>query len=197
LKTSGGVWPTQHREVDEVPQTSIDTEAGWSTSDWHGWWYGGKRPLAVSVGAVWLPRAAELTPANTADHDVAAQLVAPLPAEVRSILGETADNAPAVHNRYEQANRGLVATRRGASPHHDDGVEGQRLFHQLRSQAIAPFHGLCKNVFEWRTQLPVQGLRRSQLLALGAIVMYQVVLLYHHEHHLPLGKGMKPLLRAA
>ena len=90
-----------------------------------------------------------------------------------------------------------MATRRGAYPHRDAGVEVRRIFHKLRSQAIEPFNGLFKNVFEWRTQMPVKGLRRSQLLALGAIVIYQLVLLYQHEHNLPLGKGIKPLLRAA
>ena len=76
-------------------------------------------------------------------------------------------------------------------------VEVRRFFHQLRFQAIEPFNGLFKNVFEWRTQLTVKGLRRSQLLALGAIVLYQLVLLYQHEHNVPLGNGIKPLLRAA
>ena len=85
----------------------------------------------------------------------------------------------------------------GAYPHHDEGVDVRRLFHKLRSQAIEPFNGLFKNVFEWRTQMPVKGLQRSQLLALGAIVIYQLALLYQHEHNLPLGKGIKPLLRAA
>jgi hypothetical protein len=56
---------------------------------------------------------------------------------------------------------------------------------------------LFKTVFEWRTQMPVQGLQRSQLLALGAIVIDQLVLLYQHEPNLPLGKDIKPLLRAA
>jgi hypothetical protein len=113
------------------------------------------------------------------------------------ILGDTAYNDPEVRRLSEQANRALVATRRGAYPHQDDGVEVRRIFHQLRSQAIEPFNALFKNVFEWRTQMPVKGLQRSQLLALGAIVIYQLVLLYQHEHDLPLGKAIKPLLRAA
>jgi hypothetical protein len=197
LKTSGGVWHKKHQETGEIPHTSIDTEAGWSKSGWHGWWYGWKLHLAVSVGAVWIPLAAELTAANTADNAVAPRLLTPLPAEVRYVLGDTHYNAPEIRRLCEQANRALVATRRGVYPHHDDGVEVRRIFHKLRSQAIEPFNGLFKNVFEWRTQLPVKGLRRSQLLALGAIVVYQLVLLYQHEHHLPLGKGIKPLLRAA
>jgi hypothetical protein len=70
-------------------------------------------------------------------------------------------------------------------------------FQQLRSQAIEPFNGLFKNVFEWRVKMPGKGLQRSQLLALGAVVLYQLVLLYQHEYELPLGKGIKPWLRAA
>jgi hypothetical protein len=197
LKTSGGVWHKKHREAGEIPHTSIDTEAGWSKSGWHGWWYGWKLHLAVSVGSVWIPLAAELTAANTADNTIAPQLLAPLPAEARYVLGDTHYNDPEVRTQCEQANRALVATRRGAYPHHDDGVDVRRIFHKLRSQAIEPFNGLFKNVFAWRTQMPVKGLWRSQLLALGAIVIYQLVLLYQHEHHLPLGQGIKPLLRAA
>jgi hypothetical protein len=83
LKTSGGVWHKKHKDQGEIPHTSIDTEAGGSKSGWHGWWYGWKLPLAVSVGAVWSPLAAELTAAKTADNTVAPQLLAPLPAEVR------------------------------------------------------------------------------------------------------------------
>lgn len=197
LNTSGGVWHKKHRERGEVPHSSMATEAGWSKSGWHGWWSGWKRHLAVSVGSVWIPLAAELTPATTADNEVVPRLLAPLPAEVRDVLAETADHAPEVRQRCEQSDRALVVTQRGVYPHHDDGVEGRRIFHQLRSQAIEPCNGLFKNVFEWRTQLPVKGLRRSQLLACGAIVIDQLVLLYQHEHDLSLGKGIKPLLRAA
>ena len=189
--------PNPYRRFADTPHTSIDTEAGWSKSGWHGWWYGWKLHLAVSVGAVWIPLAAELTPANTADHEVAPRLWAPLPAEVRDVLGDTAYHDPEVRPLCEQSERALVATQRGAYPHHDAGVEVRRIFHKLRSQSIEPFNGLFKTVFEWRTQMPVKGLRRSQLLALGAIVVYQLVLLYQHEHHLPLGKEIKPLLRAA
>jgi len=197
LKTSGGVWHKKNKAQGEIPHTAIDTEAGWSKSGWHGWWYGWKLHLAVSVGSVWIPLAAELTPANVADNTVAPRLLEPLPAEVRYVLGDTHYNDPEVRQLCEQSNRALVATRRGAYPHHDDGVEVRRIFHKLRSQAIEPFNGLFKNIFEWRTQLPVKGLQRSQLLALGAIVIYQLVLLYQHEQHLTPGKGMKPLLRAA
>ena len=197
LETGGGVWHKKHREQGVVPHTSIETEAGWSKSGWHGWWYGWQLHRAVTVGAVWLPLAAELTVANRGDNEIAPSWLHQLPWEVRSVLGDTHYNDPEWRDQGQQRGWELVATRRGPHPHRDSGVEVRKVFHKLRSPALEPFHGLFKNVLEWRVKMPVQGLQRSQLLALGAVVLYQVVLLYQHERNLPLGKGIKPLLRAA
>jgi hypothetical protein len=116
---------------------------------------------------------------------------------VRYVLGDTQYNDSEVRRRCHGCGCELVATRRGPYPHRDGGVEVRKIFHKLRSQAIEPFNGLFKNVFEWRVKMPVKGVQCSQLLALGAVVVYQLALLYQHEQHLPLGKGIKPLLRAA
>jgi hypothetical protein len=91
----------------------------------------------------------------------------------------------------------LIATRHGPSPRSDGGAAVRKVFHKLRSKAIEPCKGLLKNIFAWRVNMPVKGLHRSQLLALGAVVISQLVLLYQHERNWPLGKGIKPLLRAA
>jgi len=58
-------------------------------------------------------------------------------------------------------------------------------------------YGLFKNVFEWRVKMPVKGLNKTKLLALGAIFIYQLVLLYQYEQGKSVGKGIKALLRAA
>jgi len=197
LATAGGVWHKKHRDLGEIPHSSIDTEAGWSKSGWHGWWYGWKLHLAITVGSVWIPLAAELTVANHADNEVAPRLLAQTPLETRYVLGDTHYNAPELRAACQRRGVELVATRRGAYPHLDDGAAVRKVFHQLRSKSIEPFNGLFKGVFEWRVKMPVQGLERSKLLALGAIVIYQLVLLYQHERGLPLGQEIKPLLRAA
>ena len=196
-ETGGGIWHKNHREQGVIPQTSLDTDAGWSTSGWHGWWYGWKRHRAVTVGAVWRPLAAEWPVAHCGDNEVAPIVLDQLPWEVRDVLGAPHDNDPELRDHCPQRGWDLVATRRGPQPHRASGVEVRKGVHTLRSQAIAPFNGLFKNVFEWRVKMPVKGLQRSQLLALGAVVLYQLALLYQHEHNLPLGKGIKPLLRAA
>lgn len=197
LATAGGVWHKKHREQGEVPHSSIDTEAGWSKSGWHGWWYGWKLHLAITVGSVWIPLAAELTVANRADQEVAPRLLEQVPLETRYVLGDTHYNDPELRAQCQRRGAELVATRRGAYPHLDGGAAVRKVFHQLRSKSIEPFNGLFKSVFEWRVKMPVKGLERSKLLALGAIVIYQLVLVYQHERGLPLGKGIKPLLRAA
>jgi hypothetical protein len=191
LRAKGGVWHKKHRDKGEVPHSSIDTEAGWSKSGDHGWGSGWKRQLAGALASVWIPLAAELTVANTDDASVAPALLNQVPAEVRFVLGDRHYNPPDLRRFCQPCGFWLVATGRGASPHTDAGVEGRRVFHQLRSQTIEPFNGWFKHVFEWGGQVPVKGWWRTQLFVLGAVLVYQ----FHH--HQPLGLGVKALLRAA
>lgn len=197
LRAKGGVWHKKHREQGIVPHTTIDTDAGWSKSGYHGWWYGWKLHLACAVTSFWLPLAAELTVANTDDAATAPRLLAQLPAEVRYILGDTHYNTPELRRLCQGRGCWLVATRRGKYPHTDNGVEVRRMFHKLRSQAIEPFNGLFKNIFECGGQVPVKGLSRTRLFVLGAVLLYQLVLLFQFRHRKPLGLGVKSLLRAA
>ena len=89
LKTCGGVWHRKDREAGVVPHTSIDREAGWSKSGWHGWWYGWKLHLAVTAGTLRVPMAAELTRANVSDNRVAPELVEQLPEGLILLLGDS------------------------------------------------------------------------------------------------------------
>ena len=93
--------------------------------------------------------------------------------------------------------RVLVTTRRGAYPHTDDGVEVRRIFHKLRSVAIENFNERFKGIFDVHGAVPTKGVCNTQRFALGAILLYQLALLYRHEHGLPLNVGLKPFLKAA
>jgi DDE family transposase len=197
LRAKGGVWHKKGREAGVVPHSTIDIEAHWSKSGYHGWWYGWKLHLVSTAAALWIPLAAQLTPANVADQEEAPALVRELPPDIRYILGDTHYNDPGLRLQCEQAGRFLIATHKGTHPHQDFGAKVRQLFHRLRSKAIEPFNGLFKNVFEWGGQVPVRGLQPTRLIVLGAVFLYQLVLLYQFEHNLPLGKGVKPLLRAA
>ncbi len=197
LRARGGVWHQKDRAAGVVPHSSIDTEAHWTKSGWHGWVYGWKLHLVTTVAAVWIPLAARLTPANVADNEVAPQVLDDLPTEVRFVLGDRHDNTPDVRAVCERADRVLVASQYGGYPHTGDGVEVRRVFHKLRSTAIENFNGQFKGIFDVQGAVPTKGLANTRRFALGAVLVYQLTLWYRHEHGLDLRVGLDPFLKAA
>lgn len=142
LHARGGVWHAKHRAAGVVPHTSIDTQAHWTKSGWHGWVYGWKLHLVSTVASVWIPLAAELTPANTADSELAPTLLADLPAEARFVLGDLHYNAPSVRAVCERGGRRLLTPQYGPYPHADAGVgscpvKGGNSVRWFRSELLA------------------------------------------------------------
>jgi hypothetical protein len=197
LAARGGVWHKRHREAGVVPHTSIDTEAHWTKSGWHGWVYGWKLHPVVTVAGVWLPLRAALTPANTADNEQAVGLLTDLPAEVRFVLGDSHDQDPALHDRAAAGGWTLVANRRGPYPHEDGGVEVRRILHKERGVAIENFNGQFKAIIDVNGPVPTRGEVATARWVLGAVLVYQLTLLYRHHRGLDLRSGLKPFLRAA
>jgi Transposase DDE domain len=197
LVARGGVWHTQDRAAGAVPHTSIDTEAHWTHSGWHGWVYGWKLHLVVTVAGVWLPLAAALTPANAADNEQAPTLLDALTPEHVFVLGDTAYNDPAIRRHCARHRRILVATKRGAYPHSDDGAAVRRIFHELRSRAIENCNGQFKGIFDCRRPVPTKGQIPTQRYVLGAVLVYQLALLHQSQIGGDLRRGLKPLLQAA
>jgi hypothetical protein len=198
LRARGGVWHKKHRDAGEVPHTRIDTEAAWTKSGWHGWVYGWKLHVVVTVSdTVWLPLAADLTPANVADNAQAPLLLATLPAEVTAVLGDQHYNDPALVTLVTGTGHLLITTKRGTYPHTDAGVEVRRLFHQLRSHAIEHFNAQFKTIFGCLGHVPTRGLLPTRLFALGAVLLYQLTLWHHAIADRDLRQGLKPFLLSA
>ncbi len=197
LRALGGVWHQKHCEAGVVPHRSIDTEAHWTKSGWHGWVYGWKLHLVVTVAAVWLPLAADLTPANAADNEVAPHLLPELPPTLRWLVGDTSYDDSALHDQWAAQDRVLVTPKRGRYPHTDAGGEVRRVFHQLRSHAIENFNGQFKAIFDTQQAVPTRGLLATRRYVLGAVFVYQLTLLYRFQAGLPLREGLKPYLKAA
>lgn len=197
LRARGGVWHKKDREAGLVPHTSIDVEAHWTKSGWHGWVYGWKLHLITTVAGVWLPLAAALTPANVDDAEMALVLLDEVPAEVRFLLGDRHYNTLDLHQRCADDDRILVTSQYGRYPHTDDGVEVRRVFHKLRSTAIENFNEHFKGIFDGHGAVPTKGQANTVRFALGAIVVYQLALLHRHQHGLPLNVGLKAFLKAA
>lgn len=196
LRSHGGVWHKKSREKGEVPHSSIDTEAHWTKSGWHGWVYGWKLHIACAVASVWIPLSAQLTPANEADNESAPALIYELPPDARFVLGDLHYNAPNVREVCERTGRILVTTEYGPYPHTDPGVEVRRIFHKLRSLAIENFNEHFKGIFDGHGQVPTKGLFNTQRFALGAIFVYQLAVLYRFQHGLDLNIGLKAFIKS-
>jgi Transposase DDE domain len=197
LRARGGVWPKAHREAGVVPHTSIDIEAHWTESGGHGWVDGWKPHRITTVAGVWLPLAAALTPAHGDAAATALVLLDELPAEVRFLLGDRHYNTPDLRRRCADDGRILVTSRYGRYPHPDAGVEVRRAFRKLRSVAIEHFNEHVTGIFDGHGPVCTRGMGNTARFALGAVVVYQLALLYRHEHGLPLNVGLKAFLKAA
>ena len=196
LAAKGGVWHKKDREAGLVPHSSIDIEAHWSKSGWHGWVYGWKLHLVVTVAAVWIPLAARLSPANMADNEPAPEMIHDLPPEAHYVLGDLHYHADNVHAACDEEERILITPQYGSYPHTDEAKEVRRIFHLLRHRAIENFNEQFKAIFKLHHKVPTKGLIKTQCFALGAILLYQLVLLYRFEQGLSLRLGLKPFFDA-
>lgn len=200
LRARGGVWHKKDREAGKVPHTSIDIEAHWTKSGWHGWVYGWKLHLVCTAAAIWIPIAATLTAANVADNEEAPKLISELPEELRFLLGDHSYQDQALERLCEERDTILVATRNTKGnpyPHTDSGVDVRRIFHKTRSLAIENFNEQFKGIFDGHAQVPTRGLVNTSRFVLGAIFVYQLTLLYRYQHGEPLRTGLKAFLKAA
>jgi len=164
---------------------------------WHGWVYGWNLHLVCTAAAIWIPLAAELTPANAADNEIALELVPELPPDVCFLLGDQHYKDPDLDQLCAQNNCLVIAPQGGSYPHTDDGVEVRRILHKLRSITIENFNEQFKGIFETHGQVPTKGLVATRRFALGAIFLYQLALLYRFQHGLGLRIGLKAFIRAA
>jgi len=201
LTARGGVWHKKDREAGIVPHSSIDTEAHWTNSGYHGWVYGWKLHAVIAVAyGVWLPVAANLTPANAADNEQAPALITELPDGLHFLLGDQHYFDQTLQLLCQQRNCVLVASHTGKNnpyPHHDDGVEVRKILHKTRSITIENFNEHFKAIFDVHGAVPTKGLVATRRFILGAVLVYQLAVFHCFLQRADLRVGLKALLKCA
>jgi hypothetical protein len=180
LYASGAHWNKKDREAGIVPNTTIDTDANWTRSGWHGWVYGYKLHLISTIARVWIPLAARLRPANEADCTTMEALIPTLRVRPSFFCGDSAYNTDPVRLACDKHGATLVASSRGKAPRTDDGVEVRKIIHALRHHAIENLNGLFKSIFDLRRPIPTKGHAGSARYVLGCLFTYQIGLLYRY-----------------
>jgi hypothetical protein len=197
LRAPGGVWHVKQRAANLLPCVTLDVEADWGRSGWHGWVYGWKLHVASLVAGCFLPVAAVLTKASAHDASVAPALLDELPPDTRFVLGDTAYQAPDLRDECQDHGRTLIAPGWTPAPAADPGKPVRAVFHALRHVAAENLNELVKDCFGLHGTVPTTGLLATSRYVLGCIFVYQIALWYRAEHGLPLNVGMKAFLRAA
>jgi hypothetical protein len=197
LRAPGGVWHAKQRAANLLPCVTLDVEADWGKSGWHGWVYGWKLHLASLVGGCFIPLAATLTRASVHDGTVAPDLLDELPLQARFVLGDTHYQMAEVRDHCALHARTLVARHWTATPAADPGKPVRAVFHALRHVAAENLNELVKDAFGLHGTVPTTGLLATSRYVLGCVFVYQVALWYRAEHGLSPNVGMKAFLRAA
>jgi hypothetical protein len=197
LRAPGGVWHVKQRAANLLPVITLDVEADWGRSGWHGWVYGWKLHLASLVGGCFLPLAAAVTKASVHDATVAPTLLDELPLDTRFVLGDTHYQIADLHDECQFHGRTLIATHWTPTPADDPGKPVRAVFHALRHVAAENLNELVKDCFGLHGTVPTTGLLATSRYVLGCIFVYQIAVWYRAEHGLPFNVGLKAFLRAA
>jgi len=203
--TPGPVWHKKDKQAGIIPEGlhGVDTEADWIQSAYHGWVYGYKAHVSISVAAttVRVVLGATVTGSACESHVLQARVQA-LPPLVRTLLLDAgyddgdliADCAQCgiqvlaplskpVGNSTAQNRRDRAAYL--ASP------QGKARYRQ-RGSSIEPFFGTLKDFFHL-DPLPRQGKTNASVFILLALYAWDLIVLFNFINNCPLG-AVKPVL---
>lgn len=203
--TQGPVWHKTDKQAGIIPEGlhGLDTDADWIQSTYHGWVYGYKAHVTISVAptTVRVVLNATVTGSACESHVLQARIDA-LPPLVTTLLLDAG---------YDDADLIAVCARRGmrvlsplskpvgkstsqarrdraaylASP------EGKSRYQQ-RGCSIEPFFATLKDFFHL-DPLPVQGKTLASVLILLSLYAWDLLVLLNFVNHRPLGV-VKPIL---
>ena len=201
----GPVWHQADRQAGRLPENlhGLDQDADWIQSTYHGWVYGYKAPVTISVAptTVRVVLNAAVTGAACESH-VLQQQVKDLPPTVKTLILDAGyDDGELIADCAALGIRVLAPLAKpiGLSTAQDrrDRADflasppGKALYRR-RGQSIEPFFGTLKALFRL-DPLPVQGEIAVSAMILLALYAWNLLVLFNFVKHRPLGE-VKPIL---
>jgi len=203
--TSGPVWHKKDKATGKIPQGlhGLDTEADWIQSSYHGWVYGYKAHVSISVAptTVRAVLGATVTGSACESHILQAR-VKQLPPLVDTLLLDAGyDNAALLAECTQQGICALIPLSKpiGKSTAQDRrdratylrSPEGKSRYGQ-RGTSIEPFFATLKSCFHL-DPLPVRGKAKASAFILLALYAWNLIALFNFLNDRPLGE-IKPIL---
>lgn len=195
FRAMGGIWHKKHMILGIVPHASIDTDASWAKSAYHGWRFG--YGLHLVCNAARFPLSAHVTTACTKDYRVLNQLFDPLKNLVGLAIGDAGYTAVQFLKKLFDSTQILLITKQKAIKacnsfaHYYNTMRSTvqaSLIYKQRKPSIEPVFALIKEIFglNQEHQLPYKQLKKvaPHLMILAAAV--QLLMVYNHDHQLNL-----------
>jgi hypothetical protein len=205
FKTPGPVWHKKEKAAGIVPEGlhGLDKEADWIQSDYHGWVYGYKAHVSISVAPTTVRVVLGATVTGSACESHVLQVrIKELPPMLRTLLLDAGyDDADLIAECAKHGIEALVPLSKpvGKSTAQDrrdraaylSSLQGKARY-RLRGCSIEPFFATLKDFFHL-DPLPVQGKTKASAFILLALYSWNLIVLFNFINNRLLGE-VKPIL---
>ncbi|MEP7286603.1 MAG: transposase [Chloroflexota bacterium] len=205
FKAQGPVWHKKDKAAGRIPAglTGLDTDADWIQSTYHGWVYGYKAQVSISVSPALVRTvlSATVTGSECESHVLHAHLDDLPPLVETLLLDASYDDADLIAACHDRAIEVLVPLakpigqstsqqRRDRSAYLASPV-GKSRYQQPRC-SIEPFFSTIKALFHI-DPLPVRGKPKASAFILLAMYAWNLTVMFNFVNNRPLGE-VKPVL---
>lgn len=196
FRAKGGLW---HMKQNIVPHSSIDTEASWSKSAYHGWRFG--YGLHLIVNELRFPITASVSTASTKDYDQLIALTKGIAHRVLVLVGDQGYQAINAISKLWNECRVFVLTNslfKTTSKLKDwynaclKSIDFKPLYAK-RKPSVEPAFALVKELFglQNENQLPYKGLDRVRSYLMICSITIQLLMVFNHLNDQPFGSLTK------
>ncbi len=193
FRALGGLWHKKQRQAGIVPHPSIDTDASWAKSAYHGWRFGYGLHLVCLKNR--FPVAAWVTTASAKDHAQVTKLLDPIKDLVGIVVGDAGYQCLKVIRTLFEADGVLLQTPSAFKTYVKQPfvkwynamiqLAPARWLYRDRKPAIEPLFSLIKQLFDLagEKQLPYKGIDKvASFLMIGPLTV-QLLMRDNFLHH--------------
>lgn len=199
FRAHGGLWHKQHIKSGQVPHPSIDTDASWGKSAYHGWRFG--YGLHLVCNRLRFPVMAWATTASVKEYHVLMALLSSLAQRCLLVVADAGYRSIRVLGQVWKQLKIFVllpSPFKSISPAKQwynalfEGTQARWLYAK-RKPSIEPVFSLVKELYALKGEasLPYRGLSRVQAYLLLTAFSVQVLMIYNSIHRHPL-QATKP-----
>lgn len=197
FRALGGLWHTKQMKEGIVPHHSIDTQASWAKSDYHGWRFG--YGLHLIVNEFRFPIAATVATASDKDYSFVEMLIRSIHQKISIIVG---DRGYFCADVIEKINHNFGILLQTIKPFEDSCKQAikdwyndliltpqAQWLYRLRKPSIEPTFAIIKELFNLtdENQLPFKGLIKVSAYLLTCTITIQLMMYHNNLNNQNLG----------